>query len=268
MQPGLDGRHRPAETLGERLAARAMIVGEQDDRALLRLELVEAGEQRREPFRALAGAERIDRSPPPARSLPACPRARPGERGARRRGPCCARSSPSRRAASPWRGRNRRPSPRCARKPPEAPPQPPRVEGCGRPPRRALRSSAGRAPQRRPRRAPRPGAGGRRDRPPAAASRCSPPCSWRDLRCASRPIEIRKSALPLSLPHQRERGRARTRAKARDGTLARPSPWPSRRETGRRIAEAQRHVAASALPGPYDFAMKEAQPGRRTLLIT
>src|SRR5438128_77640 len=60
MQPGFDRRHRTFETLGERLAARAAIVGEQDDLPLLLVEQVEAAHERGEPLAAIARPQGID----------------------------------------------------------------------------------------------------------------------------------------------------------------------------------------------------------------
>ena len=123
MQPGLDGRDRPAEAPGERFAARAVVIGEQDCLSLFLVEHRKAVDQRRQRLAAIARGQRIDflggGSKPPA-----CPRAQSARRGGLHRARDCGRSSPSRRSASPSPDRNRPPFPRCAHRPPAAPPPP------------------------------------------------------------------------------------------------------------------------------------------------
>jgi hypothetical protein len=60
MEPRLDRRHRPPEAKGERLAARAAIVGQQHNRAFLLVQGLKTVDERLKPLRPLPRGQRVD----------------------------------------------------------------------------------------------------------------------------------------------------------------------------------------------------------------
>src|SRR5271163_1482834 len=60
MQPRLDRRHRPPEALGERLAARTAVIGEQHDRAFLLVQGLKAVDERCKTLRPFPRGEWVD----------------------------------------------------------------------------------------------------------------------------------------------------------------------------------------------------------------